>query len=266
MSGLEGPAFSLGSKAALAAARRLARTGDFERLCDRLAERFGDATGMSAAAFMDWRNDSTFMTVLLTYAKPPHSFDRVAFVEAITPLVGALDESTPARAFAGRIADTIRTEMRIAKTGDDLVRFETDRILAAISQVVRNDVEKTPAQVELDLPDECYEPPAPALEIRDIVAAVPFPQGGEVFEHDGSFLVQAVWTWGTVLLVVQGFAVVAPVFLADQATDIPGFEALVEAGRTARMTIRLPHLSGVWERDSICVLFDGDNSARELSR
>jgi hypothetical protein len=128
MSGLEGPALS----AAVALAKRFARTTEFERLCSGLAERFGEQTGYGPSNFTAWADDDAFMVALGGYLRPPHDFDRAALIAAITPLVGPLDEQTPAEVFAAMVADAIRAEVRIAKTGDDLQRFEADRIIEVV--------------------------------------------------------------------------------------------------------------------------------------
>ena len=108
-----------------------AESSDFERLCEKLADRFGERTGFSAAAFADWGHNEAYMAALVSYLLPPHEFDRGALIKAITPLVGPLDEDSTAEDFAGEIADAIYTEMREAKEGDALVRFEIDRVLQA---------------------------------------------------------------------------------------------------------------------------------------
>jgi hypothetical protein len=132
MSGLEGPAVGLGFKLAVAAGKRFFRTTEFERLCKRLAERFPDRTAYSAADFAAWSKDDAFAAALGRYTAPPHRFDRDALVAAITPLVGALDADTLAETFAGMVADAIRDEIRMAKTGDELLRLESDRIIQVV--------------------------------------------------------------------------------------------------------------------------------------
>jgi hypothetical protein len=132
MSGAEGPAFSLGLKLAVAAGKRFFKTTEFGRLCQRLADRFGDRTPYGAADYAAWASDDAFAAALGRYTTPPHEFDREAFVAAITPLVGPLDPDTPAEAFAGMVADAIREELRMAKTGDELLRLESDRIIQAV--------------------------------------------------------------------------------------------------------------------------------------
>lgn len=132
MSGLEGPAGSLALRLAIAAGRRFARTTEFERLCGRLAERFSDRVPYGADDYAAWAADDALAAALGRYTSTPHQFDRAALVAAITPLVGALDDDTSAETFAGLVADAIRDEVPMAKTGDELVRFETDRIRQAI--------------------------------------------------------------------------------------------------------------------------------------
>ena len=132
MTGLEGPAISLGVKVAITAGRRFFTTTEFERLCARLAERFLDRTAYSAADYAAWSSDDALAAALGRYTTPPHEFDRSAFVAAITPLVGALDSETTAESFAGMVAEAIRDEIRLAKTGDDLLRLEADRIIEVV--------------------------------------------------------------------------------------------------------------------------------------
>ena len=131
MSGLESIAFGLAGKAGASMLERWARSSDFQRLCDALAERFEENTSFSAATFVDWGKDEAFMAALGSYLLPPHEFDRGTLIKAIAPLVGPLDEDSTAEDFAAEVADAIYAEMREAKEGDALVRFEMDRVLQA---------------------------------------------------------------------------------------------------------------------------------------
>ena len=131
LSGLESAGLGLAGRAGAAMLERWAQSSDFERLCERLAECFGEKTGFSAATFADWGNNEAFMTALGSYLLPPHDFDRGALIKAITPLVGPLDEDSTAEDFAAEVADAIYAEMREAKEGDSLLRFEMDRVLQA---------------------------------------------------------------------------------------------------------------------------------------
>lgn len=135
MSGLEGPAFSLGAKAAIATAKRFFRTSEFERLCARLSERFEARVPYTAADYARWAESDAFAAALGKYLRPPHQFDREALVASISPLVGALDSGTSAESFARMIAEAIREELRLAKEGDDLVRFEADRVIEALERI-----------------------------------------------------------------------------------------------------------------------------------
>jgi len=132
MSGLEGPALKFGFKVAVAAGNRFFKTTEFDRLCHRLSEGFNDRTAFSAADFAVWSQDDAFAAVLGRYMTAPHVFDRAAFIAAITPLVGALDADTPAESFAGMVTDAIHEELRMAKTGDHLMRLEADRIIEVV--------------------------------------------------------------------------------------------------------------------------------------
>jgi tetratricopeptide (TPR) repeat protein len=136
MTGLEGPALSAAAKAAIALAREWTRSRDFDRLCDALARRFEDRGGFSSAFFQDLAEDEAFLWTFSSYFSPPHLFDRGALIAALTPLVGPLDADSSAEDFAVEIADAIREEMRTAKTGDELVRFEVDRVIEAVGMPV----------------------------------------------------------------------------------------------------------------------------------
>lgn len=131
MSGLESAGFGLAGKVGAAMLKSWAQSSDFERLCEKLADRFGEQTGLSAAAFADWGHNEAYMAALVTYLLPPHEFNRGALIKAISPLVGPLDEDSTAEDFAGEVADAIYAEMREAKEGDALIRFEMDRVLQA---------------------------------------------------------------------------------------------------------------------------------------
>lgn len=137
MSGLEGPALGLGAKAAVAAAKRFFETTEFGRLCARLADRFGDQVPYTAGDYARWAENDGFAAALGRYMLPPHEFNRDALVASITPLVGALDSDTTAEAFAGMVADAIREELRLAKEGDALVRFEADRLKEAVEKIAQ---------------------------------------------------------------------------------------------------------------------------------
>jgi tetratricopeptide (TPR) repeat protein len=131
VSGLESASFGLAGKAGVEMLKKWARSTDFERLCEALADRFEEGASFSAATFAHWGNDEAFMTALDSFLLPPHEFDRGALIKAITPLVGPLDEDSTAEDFAAEIADAIYAEMREAKEGDALVRFEIDRVIHA---------------------------------------------------------------------------------------------------------------------------------------
>ena len=117
------------AKAAWPLIKKLAASDEFARLCARLADRFGDQTGYSAASFAEWRQNDAFMAALAEYLSPPHDFRRDALTAAITPLVGPTEVGGSAEQFAGQVADAIRQEAIQAKEGDDLVRF----VLAQLS-------------------------------------------------------------------------------------------------------------------------------------
>lgn len=133
MSGLESAGFWVAGKVGTAMLKTWAQSSDFERLCERLSDRFGEKTGFSAATFADWGRNEAYMSALVSYLVPPHKFDRGALVKAITPLVGPLDEDSTAEDFAAEVADAIYTEMREAKQGDALLRLEMDQVRQAIN-------------------------------------------------------------------------------------------------------------------------------------
>lgn len=131
LTGLESLGGGLAARAGISLVSQWAKSSDYERLCEHLAERFGEQTGFSAAFFLDWRRDETFMAVLAPLLIPPHHFDRRGLIAAITPLVGPIDQHSSAEEFAAEIADAIREDIRVAKSGDELIRYETDRVLQA---------------------------------------------------------------------------------------------------------------------------------------
>lgn len=93
----------------------------------RLSERFSDQIPYAPADFAVWANDDAFAAALGRYIAPPHEFDRQAITDAITELVGDLNEETSVRELAELLADAIGEELRMAKTGDALIRLEGDR-------------------------------------------------------------------------------------------------------------------------------------------
>ena len=135
MSGLEGPAVALGAKAAIATAKHFFESSEFDRLCARLAERFEERVPYAATDYGRWAENDAFAAALGKYVRPPHDFDREALIAAITPLVGSLDSEIPAEAFAGMVADAIHEELRLAKEGDALVRFEADRVIETVEGI-----------------------------------------------------------------------------------------------------------------------------------
>jgi hypothetical protein len=164
MTGLEGPAASLGTKLAIAAAKRFFRSNEFDRLCERLAERFGDRVPYTARDYALWADVDAFSAALGRYVTPPHDFDRDALVAAITPLVGPVDSRTSADAFAGQVADAIHDELRLAKTGDALTRFEADRVIAAIESIA-DESASTSGGIDLR-----WAPPRAESQLRRVAA------------------------------------------------------------------------------------------------
>ena len=142
MTGFEGPAIGLGIQAAIAAAKRFAKKSEFDLLCRRLADRFSERVPLSASDYASWANDDTFMAALGSLVEPPYEFRRAELIAAITPLVGSVNDDTPAEAFAAELADAIRDEVQFAKTGDELVRFEAqfqaDRIIHEVAETIRH--------------------------------------------------------------------------------------------------------------------------------
>jgi hypothetical protein len=64
MTGAEGPVLSLGLKLATAAGKRFFKSTEFDRLCGRLAERFGELTSYVAADYAAWASDDAFAAAL----------------------------------------------------------------------------------------------------------------------------------------------------------------------------------------------------------
>jgi len=211
MSGLEGPALGMAGKAGLALLKRWTESSDFDRLCERLATRFGEQTGFSAAAFADWGKNEAFMMALVSYLVPPHGFDRGALIEAITPLVGPVEEGGSAEEFAAEIADAIREEMREAKTGDALVRFEIDRVLTAAAPEGGLDFDWAPARARRGLERLAQESRAEAKALqgafegkdleKEITSQIRAPQtwlrdGSAALWREIATLAEIVGCWG----------------------------------------------------------------------
>src|SRR5688572_3694807 len=132
MTGLEGPALSLALKAAAAAGTRFVATDEFDRLCARLAERFGDVTPLGAGDYRRWAQRPAVASALERYLEPPHVLDREGLIAAITECVGALDAETTAEDFARMVVDALPDEIRRAKQGDALARYESDRVINTV--------------------------------------------------------------------------------------------------------------------------------------
>lgn len=219
MTGLEGASLNLAGKAGFALLngkagfallKKWAASSDFERLCDRLAARFGEQTGFSAAVFCDWGKNEVFMAALGSYLRPPHVFERETLVAAITPLVGPLEEGGSAEEFAAEVADAIREEMREAKTGDALVRFEIDRVLEAGAPKGVPDFGWAPERARRGLERLAQEDPAEARALqtafegkdleKEIVSQLHAPQawlrgGSAALWREFAMLAEVVGCW-----------------------------------------------------------------------
>lgn len=150
MSGLE----SAGASLLIAAGRRFAKSTEFERLCALLADRFGEETSYSysAASFADWEKDDRFMAALGRRVKPPYEFAREELVAAIEPLVGPLSDRS-AREFAEMVADAIHRDLRLAKSGDELVREEAERTRQDAKRAIETLKEERATAGEAQEPD-----------------------------------------------------------------------------------------------------------------
>jgi hypothetical protein len=123
---LEGAGAGLAAKAAVAAGKRFFRSTEFDRLCERLSERFEGLVPYTAADYASWAESANFAAAIGALLAPPHTVDREVLVSSITELVGALDDERGPEVFAGLVADALREEIRMSKTGDALVRLEAD--------------------------------------------------------------------------------------------------------------------------------------------
>jgi hypothetical protein len=120
---------------------------------------------------------------------------------------------------------------------------------------------------ELDLADECWTTPIGDIDIGDVCEALPFAvlsdeRLAEVLtsgESPATVLVPARHSYGLVVGVVSGYAVVAAVGTLRGVDDEEMFARLVDSGRTARSHIRLPAIPedrfGAWDgRDGVAML------------
>jgi TPR repeat protein len=108
------------------------RSTEFDRLCERLSERFESLVPYTAADYALWAESDRFAAALGGLLAPPHAVERDALVTAILELVGPLDSERGPEVFAQLVADALPHEVRMSKTGDALVRFEADRTLQAL--------------------------------------------------------------------------------------------------------------------------------------
>lgn len=79
---------------------------EFDRLFAAVAERVAPDVGISMLAPV--RTDPTVIELVAAFLEDPDSWDQQAFVDAIEPLVGALDDEGSPRATAETVAELIR--------------------------------------------------------------------------------------------------------------------------------------------------------------
>lgn len=133
MSGI-GPVGGVAFRAAVLVAKQFAKTSEFDRLCDVLAERFPEL-GWSGDHFASWAADEAFMQQLGLYLQSPPVGNPEAMAGVITSLVGPPDAETSAAEFARRIAAAIPESLRFAKQGDALMRSEFDSIREQLQEI-----------------------------------------------------------------------------------------------------------------------------------
>ena len=134
---LEGVGAGLAAKAAIAAGKRFLRSTEFDRLCQRLSERFESVVPFTAADYASWADSANFAAAIGALLSPPHTVKREVLVSAIQELVGPLDDERGPEVFAGLVADVLPEEIRMSKTGDALVRFEADLTRQTITELER---------------------------------------------------------------------------------------------------------------------------------
>jgi hypothetical protein len=125
-------ALTAAGKFGLARLRQYALANEFDRLCELLARRFAALSPLGPADYAAFVESESYARALDRLVGPPYTFDRQAFIAALTPLVGPLDDTTDAAAFAELIADALPETVELAKTGDSLVRYGFAQVLDAV--------------------------------------------------------------------------------------------------------------------------------------
>jgi hypothetical protein len=101
---------------------------------------------------------------------------------------------------------------------------------------------------ELDLPDDCWTAPIGDVDVGDVCEALPLAalcgeRLAEVLFPDGSpqtFFVPARFSFGVVMRVLDGYALIASVGTRSGTGDEASYSRLVATGRSALTYIRLP--------------------------
>jgi hypothetical protein len=131
-----------------------------------------------------------------------------------------------------------------------------------------------PAPDELDIPDDCWRFPSGPIAMGDVCQAVPMGAlvDGRLREclvgagDPAAAFVPARFSFGLVIGVLNGYAVVAAVGTAATVPDHEEFARLLGRGRTARSYARLPLIPeddfDVWEAQDGVVLFSHVESFR----
>lgn len=115
---------------------------------------------------------------------------------------------------------------------------------------------------ELDLPDaDCWLEPTGMLRAGDLCQAVPLPRlaaGVALAVDDNSprtYWVEAEMSWALVLWRYDIYAALAPIAVPETAANLATFNELVEAGRSNYAFVRLPDERGLWNGDSMALLY-----------
>src|SRR4051794_36484808 len=106
MSGIETALATQASKLAMPALLRWLQGGDVGRLLDAVGDKLGTTTGLSAAGLAPLKQDEAFAAALALFVRTGR-MPTEAFVDAIEPHVGPLNDDTTARDAAKLVAETI---------------------------------------------------------------------------------------------------------------------------------------------------------------
>jgi hypothetical protein len=115
---------------------------------------------------------------------------------------------------------------------------------------------------DLDLPDAgCWTALTAELRVGDVCRAVPLPRlerGAELAIDPGpprTYWVEAEMRYALVLGLLDVYAVLAPISLAEHAQQRELFDVLVDSGRSVIEYVRLPRLDVMSEHDAVALMY-----------